>query len=65
MRTKKLTTDEGGGCVDRLELRKKSKDSKAVISVNIGNSPIELGLYKLYRLRDWVESVINEIEEGL
>lgn len=62
MKTKKMVTDEGGGCVSTLRLSRK-KGQRAELA--IGNAPVELGLYKLYRLRDWVSAAIDEFEDDV
>lgn len=64
MKTKKIKCDCGDvGCAGLMRLMgyksNQNKNKKAVIEIN--NSPMVFSLYKLFRIRDWINNAIIEI----
>jgi RNase P subunit RPR2 len=58
MKKIKIKTDENYESNLKLSLPVKSK--KAILQVC--STPLVFGLYKLYRLKQWVDAAISEIE---
>ena len=49
------------GCSSKLKLTKPKQSYRATFE--ICSCPVEIGLYQLCRMKDWISSAIGEIEE--
>ena len=61
MKTKMINCECDFDCVGKLTLVKPKKNHKATFYIN--NDLVDFGLYKLYRIKNWISSAIGEIEE--